>query len=226
MRLLRKVLIGTGIVACLVAAGGTILYFQMKSYHRSALQKMASDLCVTGTPAERQGCIDQVLARFPECRHRLGTGELSREQYLPCLGIEDKSKPAAEPSAIGGCSGEDLMMKIEARLAREAPVKGYRESSFEGRQVFLAPDRIFSVQEARQVELLSGVDGKSMIRATFPESVAKRLEKETGSHIGGLLAIVVEGQVEQLPKINAAITGGSMLISLKVPSLVGVCRRR
>lgn len=46
----------------------------------------------------------------------------------------------------------------------------------------------------------------------FTEDGALKLARLTKAHIGELLAIVIDGRVTMVPRIDAAITGGEALI--------------
>ena len=75
-------------------------------------------------------------------------------------------------------------------------------------------------------EVKPDAQGKSVLTVSLARKNAERAESFTRAHLGGRIAIVVDGEIVTLHKIRSVITGGRMQIIRRTDNACEVIRSK
>lgn len=119
-------------------------------------------------------------------------------------------------SAAAGLSGDQpRKVRFELRLASHQKVEGWERVPGPGpgkAPVWISPEIALSNRDIARAYGDRTSEGKPCVGVILTEDGALKLARLTKSHIGELVAILIDGQVTTVPKIMDEITGGRALI--------------
>jgi preprotein translocase subunit SecD len=104
---------------------------------------------------------------------------------------------------------------FELRLASHQKVEGWEMVLGPGPEktpVWISPEVALTSRDVAYAYPDRTTEGKPCVGVLLTEDGALKLARLTKSHIGELLAIIVDGRVMAVPKIAAEITGGRAMI--------------
>jgi preprotein translocase subunit SecD len=115
-----------------------------------------------------------------------------------------------------GLSGDQTgKHTFEVRLASHQKVEGWESvpgPGLEKTTVWISPEVALGNRDVAHAWPERAPDGKPSVVVWLTEDGALKLARLTKSHIGELLAIMLDGRVTEVPTIREAITGGKALI--------------
>lgn len=105
-------------------------------------------------------------------------------------------------------------VRFEVRLAEERPANGLQEVVMgdAGRTIYLHPEPIVTNSDIARAEVRPG-DGASpfAVAITFNAGGAAKVLQATQSHIGRLLAILIDGKLVAAPVLRSPITTSAVI---------------
>lgn len=114
---------------------------------------------------------------------------------------------------------EELLAPLAARLPAgrslgvgRSPADDSAAFHFEGVVLDASPALAGAVIRRAEARALPDGSGQSVV-VTLTDEGARQLERITTAHVGGRLAILVDGEVEHVPKLREPIRGGVVQIS-------------
>jgi preprotein translocase subunit SecD len=99
-------------------------------------------------------------------------------------------------------------VRFEVRLAEDSPAPGLSEAklSGSGRSVYLHDDVIVTNSDIAEARVIPGRGpAEYSVGIEFKASGAEKMRAATGSHIGKLLAILLDGHVVMAPVLRSPI---------------------
>lgn len=82
----------------------------------------------------------------------------------------------------------------------------------QGKAVLVATQPTLTQRDVQQAELASVADGKPAVQVQFTPDASQRLAKLTQEEQGKALAVVIDGQLRLLPKVDRPVTDGRVLL--------------
>jgi preprotein translocase subunit SecD len=126
----------------------------------------------------------------------------------------------------GGCApAEDRALAehtpsvIELRMVEEIDGEGTVAEEFEGATLYLSSEVIISENHIDAVRP-SVREGNLLLDVTFTEVGEERMRALTAQHVGGRMALLVDGQVRSAPVIAQEIILGRRSLQVAVPATV------
>jgi preprotein translocase subunit SecD len=119
-------------------------------------------------------------------------------------------------TAAGVSGGQTEKHALELRLASHEKVEGWEKVPGPGPEntpAWISPEVALTKADIARAWPERTSENKPCVGIMFTEEGALKLARLTKSHIGELLAIIVDGRVTAVPMINAEITGGRALIN-------------
>jgi preprotein translocase subunit SecD len=103
---------------------------------------------------------------------------------------------------------------FEIRLASNESVEGWNRviSPENGEAIWISPEAIMTNDDVRLAEVRM-IDNNFYVDFEFTEDGAKILANLTKSHIGTIMAMMVDGQIVSSPVIKNRIKGGHAMLS-------------
>jgi preprotein translocase subunit SecD len=114
-------------------------------------------------------------------------------------------------TAAGLCGDQTGKHTLELRLASHQEVKGWERSHDPEpakAPVWISPEVALNNSDIARAYVERTSEGKPCVGIMLTEEGTLKLARLTKSHIGELLAIMVDGRVHAVPKIMDEITGG------------------
>jgi preprotein translocase subunit SecD len=119
-------------------------------------------------------------------------------------------------TAAGLSADQTGKHKLELRLASHEKAEGWERVPGPGPEntpVWISPEVALTDADIARAYADRTPDGKPCVGIMLTEEGALKLARLTKSHIGELLAIIVDGRVTAVPMISAEITGGRAVIN-------------
>jgi SecD-like export protein len=96
-------------------------------------------------------------------------------------------------------------VRFEARLAEAAPTLGLRPVTIGHRTIYLHDGAVVTNSDIASARVVAGDDGTFGVAVEFTGDGAAKMRRATEQHIGGLLAILIDGDVVMAPTIRSPI---------------------
>jgi hypothetical protein len=99
-------------------------------------------------------------------------------------------------------------IRFEVRLAEDSPAPGLTEATLVGsdRRIYLHPDAVVENGDILEARVIRGGEGRFGVGITFTADGATKLLRATETHVGGALAILLDGQVVAVPVVRSPIS--------------------
>lgn len=81
-----------------------------------------------------------------------------------------------------------------------------------GKAVLVATQPTLTQRDVQQAELASVADGMPAVQVQFTPDASQRLAKLTREEQGKALAVVIDGQLRLLPKVDRPVTDGRVML--------------
>ncbi|WP_152220385.1 hypothetical protein [Pseudomonas sp. SCB32] len=120
---------------------------------------------------------------------------------------------AALLAACAGAPPSAPQHSFDVHTLAERPSAGTRTlADPQGKAVLVVTQPVLTQRDVQQAELASVADGKPAVRVLFTPEASQRLAKLTREEQGKALAVVIDGQLRLLPKVDRPVTDGRVLL--------------
>jgi preprotein translocase subunit SecD len=126
---------------------------------------------------------------------------------------------ASALAVVVGCAGQPstsaIPVRIEFRIAHDAPAEGLTEATFfeltNQRTCYLEAAIIASNADVKSARATTDEAGRPAVDVTFRPSGAESMGKATTANIGKRMAIIMDGEVIAAPRIQATVTDAALI---------------
>lgn len=105
-------------------------------------------------------------------------------------------------------------IRFEVRLAEDQPGPGLRQArvAASDRVVYLYPDVVVWNEDIGRTEVIQSGDASHFgIRVEFTVAGAQKMRRATAGHVGGPVAILIDGEVIAAPVLRSPIAASAMI---------------
>jgi len=105
-------------------------------------------------------------------------------------------------------------VRFEVRLADEAFSPGLREARVQGSGtlVYLRPEIIVTNDDISDSQVIAGdTPSRFGIAVTFTTAGAEKMRQATAGHVGGLIAVLIDGEVVLAPRLRSPISASAVI---------------
>lgn len=220
----RALKIGGMVIGALVilAIAGALIF--KKEIQSNAVRRLAAQVCLDKLPADVAPCLANIDAHFDRCVEPLLAKEMGPPDFMQCLGVQMAVDAAPERQVVVECGRENFRAKsLDLTIAYTEPADGRRVIEWQGQKYYLAREPVVTIADFERFALLKE-DDYTFLEGTFSEDGGKRLSEATGKNVDGYMAILLNGEVESLPKIMAKLESKVVTFSLsRLPAPEAVC---
>lgn len=143
----------------------------------------------------------------------LSLAELEAKYFTAA--IEREEPVTTDSSSVGLSEGKPRTFEFELRLASMEEVEGWERIAGPAPEkipIWISPEATLTNADAAQASPQPTGD-RYDVGIILTEEGALKLARLTKSHVGELVAVMLDGRVTSLPKIMAEITGGRAMLS-------------
>lgn len=118
---------------------------------------------------------------------------------------------------LSGCAGGPVappQHTFDVHALAERPSASTRTlADPQGKAVLVTTRPELTQRDVKQAELASVADGKPAVQVQFSADASQRLAKLTREEQGKALAVVIDGQLRLLPKVDHSVADGRVLLT-------------
>lgn len=137
---------------------------------------------------------------------------------IPATAPGAAANPGATPQSAQAAAGQQQGTPVFFLLAQQDQAQGLSELKLKDGSVWYLPQAALSRDDLTRVTPMQQKDGKGVLRFDFNPAGAKKLADLSRRYQGKLLVLVVGHDVVAIPRMEGAMTEGTMFIVVQSPA--------